>query len=201
MLIAYGLILLWLSAPLAGAEVLGTFRRQYARYQSAGKYAGIESTQRNIWSQCRGLLAAMLLVALLFDGAWSLYQRYLNPALRVTFLSVGEGDSAVVRFPGSRVMLIDGGGEYRGTFDPGERIVAQYLWAHKILHVDYIALSHPDRDHFGGLIFVVRNFSPTEFWTTDAYSPDASYQELLEAVRQSGARSGLSGPTARDSTT
>ncbi len=188
MLIAYGLILLWLSAPLAGAEVLGTFRRQYARYQSAGKYAGIESTQRNIWSQCRGLLAAMLLVALLFDGAWSLYQRYLNPALRVTFLSVGEGDSAVVRFPGSRVMLIDGGGEYRGTFDPGERIVAQYLWAHKILHVDYIALSHPDRDHFGGLIFVVRNFSPTEFWTTDAYSPDASYQELLEAVRQSGAR-------------
>jgi competence protein ComEC len=109
----------------------------------------------------------------------------------VTFLSVGEGDSALVRFPGARVMLIDGGGAFRGTFDPGERIVAPYLWSHKIMHVDYVALSHPDRDHFGGLTFIVRNFAPAQFWTGGATSEDASYSELLEAVRASGARQWL----------
>jgi competence protein ComEC len=86
-------------------------------------------------------------------------------------------------------MLIDGGGAFRGVFDPGERIVAPYLWANKIMRVDYVTVSHPDRDHFGGLIFIVRNFSPGEFWTGGTSSVDVSYGELLDAVRESGARS------------
>jgi competence protein ComEC len=188
LLIAYGLILLWLSAPLSGAEVLGIIHRRHPTDPSVIRYADIRMSDRNILPGWRSLLAGLLLTALLFDAGWSIYQRYLNPALRVTFLSVGEGDSAVVRFPGARVMLIDGGGGFRGTFDPGERIVAHYLWAHKIMHVDYIVLSHPDRDHFGGLTFVVRNFSPSEFWTAGTESTDTSYQELLAAVRLSGAR-------------
>ena len=54
-------------------------------------------------------------------------------------------------------MLIDAGSSY-GGFDAGERIVAPYLWSQKIMHVDYIALSHPDLDHFGGLDFIAMNF-------------------------------------------
>jgi len=101
----------------------------------------------------------------------------------------------VVRFPGGRVMLIDGAGSFSGTFDPGERIVAPFLWANKIMHVDYVAVSHPDRDHFGGLIFLVRNFAPTEFWTGGSGSPDDSYLSLLETVTagpcdESGLRDG-----------
>jgi competence protein ComEC len=88
-------------------------------------------------------------------------------------------------------MVIDGGGSFESSFDPGERIVAPYLWSHKIMHLDYIALSHPDRDHFGGLIFLVRNFSPAEFWTAGANSQDATYGELLDAVRASSARQWL----------
>jgi competence protein ComEC len=51
--------------------------------------------------------------------------------LRVTFLSVGESDAAVVRFPGGRVMLVDAGGMRPGGFDFGERVVARYLWRGK----------------------------------------------------------------------
>ena len=107
----------------------------------------------------------------------------------MTFLSVGEGDAAVVRFPGGRVMLVDGGGTFFGTFDPGERIVAPFLWSNKIMHVDLVAVSHPDRDHFGGLVFLVRNFSPAEFWTSGLDSPDASYARLLDEVGAAGAHS------------
>ncbi|HYK65464.1 MAG TPA: ComEC/Rec2 family competence protein, partial [Patescibacteria group bacterium] len=99
--------------------------------------------------------------------------------LRVTFLSVGEGDGAVVRFPGSRVMVIDAGGSY-GGFDAGERIVAPYLWSQKIMRVDYLVLSHPDLDHFGGLDFLAMNFAPRAFWTTGVPSPDLSYARLMD---------------------
>ncbi len=101
----------------------------------------------------------------------------------MTFLSVGEGDGAVVRFPGSRVMLIDGGGSY-GGFDAGERIVAPYLWSQKIMRVDYIALSHPDLDHFGGLDFIAMNFAPRAFWTTGVSSLDVSYARFMDDLER-----------------
>jgi competence protein ComEC len=118
-------------------------------------------------------------------GTW---QRRFDPDLRVTFLSVGEGDAAVVRFPGSRVMLIDAGGGFRRSLDPGERIVAPYLWSRKIMRVDYLVLSHPDRDHFGGFDFIARNFHPAEFWSTGAGSPDVSYAGLIAALEAAGVR-------------
>jgi competence protein ComEC len=201
LIIAYGFILMWLSAPLAGAEVLGAIhQRRFAH--DASSTGGKPPSDYN-WAGPRGWrtgLTVVLVAALVFDaGGWT-YQRFFDSELRVTFLSVGEGDAAVVRFPGGRVMLIDGGGAFGRTFDPGERIVAPYLWSHKIMHVDFIALSHPDRDHFGGLTFIVRNFAPTQFWTGGADSEDESYGELLDAVSASGARRRLCDSAARPMT-
>ena len=62
-----------------------------------------------------------------------MHDRWFVPDLRVTFLSVGEGDAAVVRFAGGRVMLIHAGSAWPDGFDFGERIVARYLWREKIM--------------------------------------------------------------------
>jgi competence protein ComEC len=124
-----------------------------------------------------------LTVVLTVDAGYWTYDRFFNPDLRVTFLSVGEGDGAVIRFPGSRVMLIDGGGSY-GGFDAGERIVAPYLWSQKIMRVDYVALSHPDLDHFGGLDFIAMNFAPRAFWTTGVSSLDISYTRFMDDLER-----------------
>jgi len=78
-------------------------------------------------------------------------------------------------------MLIDGGGAY-GGFDTGERIVAPYLWSQKIMHVDYIVLSHPDFDHFGGLDFIAMNFAPDAFWTNGAESLDLSFGRFMDDI-------------------
>jgi competence protein ComEC len=186
--VAYGFILLWLTAPLPGAQILRAMR---------GRRIGVNLGQQQEHEhhgepgRLRAGVAVMLAVVLAIDAGWWTYDRYFNPDLRVTFLAVGEGDAAVVRFPGGPVMLIDGGGAFRGSFDPGERIVAPYLWAHKIMRVDYVAVSHPDRDHFGGLTYIVRNFAPAQFWTGGAISSDASYEDLLNAVTASGARQWL----------
>jgi competence protein ComEC len=176
--IAYGFLAIWCACPLAPPRI--------------GNPAAPAGLGREVdYRSWRLLAAAALTLALMIDAGWWTYQRFFYPDLRVTFLSVGEGDGAVVRFPRGPVMLIDGGGSFGGTFDPGERIVAPFLWANKIMHVDYVALSHPDRDHFGGLIFLVQNFSPGEFWTSGVASPDESYARLLNAVREVGARSSV----------
>lgn len=163
--LAYAFILLWLTAPLKATR--------------QGRATGPLSLSGGRW---RRRCLTMVLVGLVVDGGYWSYDRYFNPALRVTFLSVGQGDAAVVRFPGSRVMLIDAGGSFSDEFEPGERIVAPYLWSRKIMHVDYLVLSHPELDHFGGFNFIARNFSPSEFWTIAAPSPDIKYEALLEVL-------------------
>jgi competence protein ComEC len=165
----YGLLALWLCAPI----------KDPLRPFSTGAYGA--SPWLGSW---RKLLAAVVIAVLAVDAAWWLHERYFNPRWRVTFLSVGQGDAAVVQFPGSTVMLIDGGAAFRDGSSMGERVVAPFLWVQKIMRVDYLVLSHPEIDHFGGFIFIARNFHPSEFWTTGADSPDVTYQELLDALAQ-----------------
>ena len=183
LLLAYALVAMWLSLPLAGEEVLRILRNR--------RPATVSTAPAGMASQLRWRPAALGIVALVLaaDAGWWTYQRYFDRELRVTFLSVGEGDGAVVQFPGSRVMLMDAGGALRGAFDPGERIVAPFLWSQKIMHVDYLVVSHPDRDHFGGFTFIARNFSPSELWTGGTTSADESYAAMLAAVKAAGARS------------
>ena len=165
--IVYALLLIWLLAPLA---IIPDPKVSQATERIRGARFGWRT-----WS------AAALTIMFTIDASTWAYDRFLNPDLRVTFLSVGEGDGAVVRFPGSRVMLIDAGGAY-GDFDTGERIVAPYLWSQKIMHVDYIVLSHPDFDHFGGLDFIAMNFAPDAFWTNGAESLDLSFGRFMDDI-------------------
>ena len=164
--IAYGFLMIWLFAPLA-VPIRNDRGAEPEPDNSVARRFG--------WRTGCAIVLAIVLVA---DAAWWIRERFFNPDLRVTFLSVGKGDGAVIQFPGSRVMLIDGGSSY-GGFDAGGRIVAPFLWSRKIMRVDYIVVSHPDLDHFGGLDFIALNFAPRAFWTNPASSVDASFVEFL----------------------
>ena len=100
--------------------------------------------------------------------------------LRVDFLDVGQGDSALVTFPDNTTLLIDGGGLpgpfenarkinqpddsgeesfERETGSIGESVVSEYLWRRGLDQVDYILATHADADHIDGLNDVARNFA------------------------------------------
>ena len=85
--------------------------------------------------------------------------------LRLTCLDVGQADSAVVRFPDGRTLLVDAGG-LRGasSFDIGGRVVSPALWALGARRLDVLAITHPDPDHAGGAASVFRDLSPREIW-------------------------------------
>jgi competence protein ComEC len=137
----------------------------------------------------RARTVTLVVVALLAfgDGTWWYADRYHRAALRITFLSVGQGDSAVVEFPGADVMVIDGGGARGESFDPGERVIAPFLWSRKIARVDYLVLSHPERDHYGGFPFLAANFSPREFWSNGAQASTDAFARLQQLLSENGA--------------
>ncbi|MBW1980025.1 MAG: ComEC/Rec2 family competence protein, partial [Deltaproteobacteria bacterium] len=67
----------------------------------------------------RSLLGAAVLVILVLNWMLAGLVAARPTELRVTYLDVGQGSSAVVEFPGKQVMLIDGGGFQKSSFDLG----------------------------------------------------------------------------------
>jgi len=98
--------------------------------------------------------------------------------LKLTFIDVGQGDSILVEFPGTKKMLIDGGGTPEDTYDIGDRVLSPFLWEKGIKKVHYLVLTHAHPDHMNGLKAVSRNFKIEEFW--EAFSPkdNHAYAEL-----------------------
>lgn len=116
------------------------------------------------WPKSLPLFFALLGFFIAFQG-YEAYRQWQSKELQVTFLSVGQGDAIVLFFPGGKVMVIDGGGSADGIFDPGERIVAPYLWKEKRKKIDYLVNSHPHPDHLQGLIFLLKNFYVEQVWS------------------------------------
>jgi competence protein ComEC len=118
------------------------------------------------------------------DGAYWWNERHRRTELRVTHLNVGQGDAAVVELPGSKVLLIDAGGTASGEFDTGEGIVAPFLRSRKILKVDFLLVSHPRIDHYGGMRTIVNEFSPREFWAGSSKGQTSRFDDLEAALER-----------------
>jgi competence protein ComEC len=122
--------------------------------------------------------------------------------LRIDFLDVGQGDSALVTMPDNTTLLIDGGGN-PGLFNRsrdgghgddgdetperearsiGEAVVSEYLWWRGMDRVDYIVATHADADHIDGLNDVARNFSVGAALLARTPSRDAEYEEFRNTL-------------------
>ncbi|MGE5301673.1 MAG: ComEC/Rec2 family competence protein [Acidobacteriota bacterium] len=76
--------------------------------------------------------------------------------MAVTFLDVGQGDSAVVEFPDGKVVLVDTGRTGRET--------AAFLGHEGIWRIDAIVLPHIHPDHSGGPQRILEKFRVKEIW-------------------------------------
>ncbi|HVJ88986.1 MAG TPA: DNA internalization-related competence protein ComEC/Rec2 [Labilithrix sp.] len=109
--------------------------------------------------------------------------------LRVTFLDVGQGDSALVDFPDGSSMLVDAGGLVGSPIDVGERAVAQLLAVRRRKTLDAVVLSHPHPDHFLGLDSALARVKPLALWDTgqgEAEGTGGGYARLLADMRARG---------------
>jgi competence protein ComEC len=76
--------------------------------------------------------------------------------LTVTYLDVGQGDSAVIELPDGKTMVIDTGRTGTET--------ASFLKYRGKKTIDTIILSHVHSDHTGGLYYLIKRFKVKELW-------------------------------------
>src|SRR6185436_20109644 len=104
-----------------------------------------------------GLLCALWI--LLAPCSW--LSAHGDGKLHVSFLDVGQGDSAFIRLPRGSTLLVDTGGLAGATtFDIGDRVVAPVLRAAGVRRLDYLVLTHGDPDHIGGASAIIEEFRP-----------------------------------------
>jgi competence protein ComEC len=157
-----------------------------------------------------------VLLALLFIGdivVWlSIVSRHLaSSRLELYFLSVGQGDSQLIRLPGNVKILIDGGPatgevlrELSEVLPEGDR------------YLDIVVMTHPQLDHFGGLIDVLKRYEVGVFIANGRDGTAKAYGDLIQAledadipsvllaagdhIRYGDAMLSVLGPTARNLT-
>lgn len=154
------------------------------------------------WRRIKGItfLAQLLAIGLIVVHPFSAGRA--TGELRVDFLDVGQGDSALVTFPDNTTLLIDGGGRpgpfarqsfgelagsdeetfERDTRSIGESVVSEYLWWRGLDHVDYILATHADADHIAGLNDVARNFTVRAALVARTPANDQEYLRFAETL-------------------
>jgi len=102
-----------------------------------------------------------------------------NGLLHVIFLSIGQGDAALVLLPDGKRMLVDGGGNYSDAdLKVGERLLGPALHALGVKRLDYLVLSHPHPDHLQGVLWAAAHLEVGEFWEGALDSTAAEYLAL-----------------------
>jgi competence protein ComEC len=179
-----GLALVDLAAQLPGAHLAVA---RPSALETAGLYVVLAILASGRGRRRRALVA-MALFAVLADVGWWVRLRTAPGRLVVTFLDVGQGDAAVVELPGGRVLVVDGGGFPGSAFDVGRAVVAPYLRARKIGHVEVVVATHTHPDHFGGLATVVEGFHPREVWWPGGGGAEEGWRRLVAAAGAAGTR-------------
>lgn len=122
-----------------------------------------------------------ILVALFaFDAM--LWMNVLNANtedVKLYFLDIGQGDSSLVMLPSAVQVLIDGG--------PPNGKAASELKKHMPFadrYIDIVAMTHPQLDHFGGLIEVLRTYDVGVFIATGREADIGAFTTLKEELRK-----------------
>ena len=85
--------------------------------------------------------------------------------LWVSALDVGQGMSIVLE-SADRVVVFDAGPRYSPEADAGNRVIVPYLRARGLRRVDALIVSHPDIDHAGGALSLLRALPVDRVWTS-----------------------------------
>ena len=133
---------------------------------------------------CRFSLMALCFLVLIVS--WMIPNHFLSARsmLRVTFLDVSQGNSAVVELPGQNIILVDGGGFQDSSFDVGRYVLAPYLWHRRITRLDAMVLSHPHPDHYQGLRFVAAHFPVEQFWYSTVFWWEPDIRSLFKTLAE-----------------
>jgi competence protein ComEC len=124
-------------------------------------------------------LAALLALVLV---GWRLRPEHAPPpptGLRITFLDVGQGDSALIQVPEGAVLVDEG---------PPEAHVATQLESLGVHRLTAAVLTHPQRDHVGGAAGVIDDLQVGLLLDPGIPAPSADERAARTSARRHGVR-------------
>jgi len=104
----------------------------------------------------------ILIAAALF--AFESYREVLHPSWTLTTIDVGQGDSHLVKTPSGKHFLIDAGDNRK--VDSGKDIIVPFLHNTGVNKLEALIITHPDQDHFGGAMTLIKMFPVKEIWAS-----------------------------------
>src|SRR3989344_3421744 len=123
------------------------------------------------------LILLVLLVVLSVAIWYAVIREERCDILRVSFLDIGQGDAIFIDAPSGRQVLIDGG--------KGSAVLRQLAsvmpWYDKT--IDIVVGTHPDQDHIGGLVEVLRRYTvPLVVKSSTLDTEGADYKAFEKAI-------------------
>jgi len=137
----------------------------------------------------RWLRWSVLVLALANLFAWlAVGETAERKMLEVRFFDVGQGDAAFAQFPDGTQVLIDGG--------PNGRVLEKLGQAMPFYDrdIDWIVLSHPEKDHLAGLIAVLENYQIHNIVWSGIAKDNAESKKWGELVAKEGANIAIARP-------
>ena len=110
----------------------------------------------------------------LFSGCGK--QTLENQGIRITFFDVGKGDAILIETDEHSV-LIDSG------YDDTSDTILSYLAKRNVKQLDYMILTHFDKDHVGGADRILEAVEVGEVLQPDYESDAKQYQEYQETMK------------------
>ncbi len=127
-------------------------------------------------SRIRTGFAVLLLTGL---GAMAWQGAIRRPGNSATFLDPKQGDAVLLEDSLGRKVLFDAGVN-------GSGVLRDYLRNRGIHRLDAVVVTHPDNDHYGGLLDLPARFRIERLLVPTTESHDPDYQALLARLRAAG---------------
>ncbi|MDO9231286.1 MAG: ComEC/Rec2 family competence protein [bacterium] len=119
------------------------------------------------------ILLFLLLISLILAGViW----HSQNQKLKIIFFDVGQGDAIMISL-GQNQILIDGGPSGQKEMEKLGKYIP--FWDRKI---EIVIATHPDQDHIGGLIDVMKNYKIGKVIDNSAENDSQVYKNYLEII-------------------
>ncbi|MCX6713257.1 MAG: MBL fold metallo-hydrolase, partial [Candidatus Vogelbacteria bacterium] len=133
----------------------------------------VNQENNNLFAKFRWLTIVLLLFGNLY--IWGTLWQFSGQNLMVAFLDVGQGDAILIRAPGGRTVLIDGG--------PGKNILRRIASELPFFarSLDLLIETHPDTDHAGGLPDVVGKYTVRGI-LKPCLNADNPYDQALDKI-------------------
>ncbi len=108
----------------------------------------------------------------------AVWSRSFDGKVKIAFFDVGQGSAIFIAAPNRNQVLIDGG--------PGEAILAKLGEALPLFDkkIELLILTHPDSDHLGGLIEVLKRYKVGQILETGIVDQSPEYEEWGKLIKQ-----------------